>query len=107
MEKTVRKRVHSCMCRSVTIGDILNFGITADVFLYARRLEIKLTYSLMFGETAICYHSGFVLFETKETEVTIMILCNISDIICVCFVFTRDSLSHLETSIIFDCTSEN
>lgn len=74
------------MCRSVTIGDILNFGITADVFLYARRLEINLTYSLMFGETAICYHSGFVLFETKETEVTIMILCNISDIICVCFV---------------------
>lgn len=48
VEKTVRKRVHSCMCRSVTIGDILNFGITADVFLYARRLEIKLTYSLMF-----------------------------------------------------------
>ncbi len=32
-------KVHSCMRRSVTIGDILSLGIKLDVFLYARRLE--------------------------------------------------------------------
>lgn len=84
-------RVHSCWtCRSVTKGDVLNLGIKLDVFLYGRRrLESNLTDSSM---CAFYYHTSF-LCNKQKTEVTIIIMCNIHDIISVCFVLDRGSLS--------------
>lgn len=82
------------MCGSVAIGVILNLGIQLDVFFYARRLESNLTYSSICGDIVLfIIRPVFFNVINKKTDVTIMIKCNILNVIGVCFVSNQGSLS--------------